>query len=108
MSKGAGSNKEAIKLQRESMAESSRANREMIALLTAQQENARNLKLPQAAPTLPLPQMGSADMVAQGQETRRNLMKRHGLAATNVVAMQAQPLRTALGTPVFQPLAAAA
>lgn len=99
MGKGQGSNKEAIALQRETMAESKRANREMLALLSAQVENAKTLKLPKAAAPLPLPDMGTADMVAQTQETRRNLMKRSGLAATKVVPMP--PQRTALGTPIF-------
>lgn len=101
MSKGGGSNKEAIKLQKESLAESKIQNRQMLALLQAQVDNAKALKLPKLAPPMPLPEQSSADNVAFLQETRRNLMKRNGLNATRVVPMTPQtPLRTAFGTPM--------
>lgn len=101
MSKGSSSNSDAIKLQRESLAESKIQNRQTLALLQSQVDNAKSLKLPKLAPPMPLPQQSSADNVAFLQETRRNLMKRSGLEQTRIVPQQPQtPLRSAFGTPM--------
>lgn len=99
MSKGSSNQDAAIKLQKESLAQSSAANTQMLALLKSQQDNAKSLKLPKAASPQPLPDTSRADMVAQLQEQRRNLMQRSGLMQTRVVPTA--PIRTALGTPMF-------
>jgi len=99
MSKGAGSNDAAIKLQKESLAQSSATNKQMLLLLQQQVDNAKTLKLPKVAPPMPLPSTSTSDMVAQSQEQRRNLQKRNGLMDTRMVMPQ-PTLRTMMGGPV--------
>jgi hypothetical protein len=99
MSKGSGANDAAIKLQKESLAQSSATNKEMLRLLSEQVENAKTLKLPKPAPPMPLPSTSTSDMIAQSQEQRRNLQKRNGLMDTRMVMPQ-PTLRTMMGGPV--------
>lgn len=98
MGKGSPDNSQAIKLQREGLAESKKQNKAILALMETQVANARLLKLPKMASPSPLPDTSSADAIAQSQETRRNLMKRSGLLDTRKV-QPAASLRTAMGTP---------
>lgn len=99
MSKGSPDNSEAVKTQKELLAESKIQNRAILALMQQQVDQAKTLKLPKIAPPMPLPDTSSADMIAQSQETRRNLMKRSGLNQTIVAPVA--PLKTAMGTPMF-------
>jgi hypothetical protein len=100
MSKGSSSNDDAIKLQRETLAESKIQNKELLKLLTAQRDEARTLKLPKLASPQPLPSTSTTDMIAQSQETRRNLQKRSGLLQTRMVMPQPSLPRTVLGGPL--------
>lgn len=100
MGKGAPDNSEAIALQKESLAESKIQNKQMLALLQSQVDAAKTLKLPKQAPPAALPDTSSSDMIAQSQETRRNLMKRNGLLQTRLVQPVAT-LRSAMGTPMM-------
>jgi hypothetical protein len=119
MGMGAPDNSAAVNLQKQSLAQSAAFNRAMLAQLAQQNANAKAMKLPALAPPAPLPDTSSADMIAQSQETRRNLMKRSGLMATQVVPQvptkqfgtawgttiprpdYIAPLKSAMGTPVF-------
>ncbi len=100
MSKGSSSNDDAIKLQKESLAQSAATNKQMLLLLQAQVDNAKTLKLPKPAPSMPLPSTSSSDMIAASQETRRNLQQRNGLNQTRMVMPQTNILRTAFGGPM--------
>lgn len=102
MGKGSPNNSAAIQLQQQSLAESKVQNKAMLALLQQQVDAAKTLQLPNPPPPMPLPQNTGADATDQLQETRRNLLKRDGLAATSVVPMTpVAPLRSAMGTPMF-------
>lgn len=67
--------------------------------MESQVQAAKQMKLNKPAGAMPLPQTTTADMVAQNQEERKNLLKRSGLEDTKVVPM----LRSAMGTPIFTP-----
>lgn len=95
-------NSGALKLQQQSLAQSAAFNKAMLAQLAQQNANAKALKLPALAPPAPLPDTSSGDMIAASQEQRRNLMKRSGLLATQIVPQSPiAPLKAAMSTPVF-------
>lgn len=96
MGKGSSSNNAALKLQKEQEEQSAEANKQTLALLQAQVDNAKTLKLPKLAPPAPLPTTSTTDLVAQSQEQRRNLQQRNGLLDTRMVMPQPM-LRTMLG-----------
>ncbi len=82
---GGGSNKEAMNLQRQSLALQERTANETTALLKAQVENAKTLKLPKPAAPAALPTLSSTDAVAQSKEFQKNIRSRMGLNQTRIV-----------------------
>lgn len=104
---GAPDNTAAIKLQQDSLAQNAVQNKALLAMMQQQVDQAKLLKLPKAAPPAPLPDTSSADMVAQSQEQTRNLLKRNGLLQTRLVQPLANPIRSAMGSPILSmPMAA--
>lgn len=82
---GSSSNDEAIKLQKRSLALQEQTAAETTALLKAQVENAKTLKLPKPAAPMALPTLSSSDAVAQSREFQKNLRSRMGLNQTRIV-----------------------
>lgn len=83
---GSGGNKEAIRLQRESMRKSEEQFNKQMAFQEEQLAEAKRIKPPTFAPASPLV-TATPEAYNAGLEQKRNAKRRFGAAATNLTVM---------------------